>query len=87
MISNFPSDISQKNQFSLKEIIDFPSRQIPNEYPIVGVKLIDDNPPINVEFVEGNIGDKQIVIQISVDGFKLDTLFIFYHNPPISVTP
>lgn len=42
--------------------------QTPNEYPIVGIKMIDDNPPIIVDFVQGNIGDKQIVIQISVDG-------------------
>lgn len=45
------------------------------------MKLIDENPPTRVEFVEGNIGDKQITVRISIDGKKIDTLFVFYHKP------
>lgn len=56
-------------------------KQTPNEYPIVGIKLIDDDPPTIIEFVEGNIGDKQVTIRISIEGHKIDSLFIFYHNP------
>lgn len=54
--------------------------QIPNEDPIVGLKLIDRIPRTTVEFVEGNIGDKQLTLKLTAEEHDIDVTLIFYHE-------
>lgn len=55
--------------------------QFPNEYPIIGIDLVDTYSPTTVKFVDGNIGDKQITIQLAAEGHKIDCYFYFFYNP------
>lgn len=56
-----------------------PAHMKPTSPPIVGVKFVDYNPPTEVQFTQGAIGDRQLKLRVVTEKFGNGT-FYFYGN-------